>query len=179
MQAEIKTLPYTPDSADCSPTDDHKFKRLTPWDPSLHEQVRDRMMLLGGGCGNGLQWERSGKNNGNHGVGAGLSWLDTDAMTYMTEAAKGLDYPDMNNSVRAERDRLLHGIERLDLSGVQAEDTGESGRSEVSMEPVSLPSTASFSSPEHRKLERTNGELERSSHSRTPSGEGQEEVTDC
>lgn len=64
--------------------------RLTPWDPSLHEQVRDRMMLLGGGCGNGLQWERSGKNNGNHGVGAGLSWLDTDAMTYMTEAAKGV-----------------------------------------------------------------------------------------
>ncbi|EYB94742.1 hypothetical protein Y032_0168g204 [Ancylostoma ceylanicum] len=40
MQAEIKTLPYMPDSADCSPTDDHKFKR---WDPFLREMIGFRL----------------------------------------------------------------------------------------------------------------------------------------
>ncbi|CAJ0590538.1 unnamed protein product [Cylicocyclus nassatus] len=157
---------------------DPNVLRLTPWDPSLHEQVRDRMMLLGGTSGNGVQWEKAGKNSGTQGVGAGLSWLDTDAMTYMTESAKELEYPEIDHSGSAERDRVIHGIERLDLSGVQPEnDTGESERSELSLDPVSLPSTASFSSPGHRKLERTNGHME-SANTQSSSGEA-EEVTDC
>lgn len=63
--------------------------RLTPWDPSLHEQVRDRMMLLGGASGDKPPWDRSDKHGG-HGHGGGLSWIDTDTMTYMTEPAKGV-----------------------------------------------------------------------------------------
>ncbi|KAK6753268.1 hypothetical protein RB195_012704 [Necator americanus] len=141
---------------------DPNVLRLTPWDPSLHEQ-----------------WERSVKNSGSHNVGAGLSWVDTDAMTYMTEPTKGVDCTPLCNNINAECDRLLHGIERLDLSGVQADNDGGSGRSETSMDPISLQSTASFSSPEHRKLERTCGQLEGSLDVRTYSKEGEEEVTDC
>ncbi|EYC18726.1 hypothetical protein Y032_0026g1332 [Ancylostoma ceylanicum] len=36
MQAEIKTFLYLPDSEDCSPTDDHKFKW---WNPSLRGRI--------------------------------------------------------------------------------------------------------------------------------------------
>ncbi|XGW07191.1 hypothetical protein V3C99_017031 [Haemonchus contortus] len=158
---------------------DPNFLRLTPWDPSLHEQIRDRMMLLGGASSDRLHWERSDKHNGHH--GGGLSWIDTDAMTYMTESAKGLEFSDMNNSyVRAERDRLMHGIERLDLSGVQPDnDSGESGRTDTSMDPISLPSTASFSSPEHRKLARETGHehLKIEDH-QTAVHEEQEEIAD-
>lgn len=158
---------------------DPNFLRLTPWDPSLHEQVRDRMMLLGGASGDKPPWDRSDKHGG-HGHGGGLSWIDTDTMTYMTEPAKGLEVPDLNNScVRAERDRLMHGIERLDLSGVQPDnDSGESGRSENSMDPVSLPSTASYSSPD-TKVAKENGREQperRSDHVATE--EAQEEIAD-
>ncbi|VDO20712.1 unnamed protein product [Haemonchus placei] len=87
----------------------------------------------------------------------------------------------MNNSyVRAERDRLMHGIERLDLSGVQPDnDSGESGRTDTSMDPISLPSTASFSSPEHRKLARETGHehLKIEDH-QTAVHEEQEEIAD-
>ncbi|EYC06050.1 hypothetical protein Y032_0078g1165 [Ancylostoma ceylanicum] len=42
MQAEIEALPYMPDSADCSPSDDHKFKR---WDLSLRERISRKNTL--------------------------------------------------------------------------------------------------------------------------------------
>ncbi|VDP51361.1 unnamed protein product [Heligmosomoides polygyrus] len=73
----------------------------------------------------------------------------------------------------------MHGIERLDLSGVQPDnDSGESGRSENSMDPVSLPSTASYSSPD-TKVAKENGREQperRSDHVATE--EAQEEIAD-
>ncbi|KAJ1361874.1 Ubc-19p [Parelaphostrongylus tenuis] len=135
--------------------DDPNVLRLTPWDPSLHEQVRNRMMSYGDAIKDKFWWERDDKPRSNHGVG--LSWVDPDAMTYMTEPVKNFDFPDVkNNCVRGDNDRLIYGIERLDLSGIQQEHTVESDRTDASLEPISLPSTTSFSSPEHKKLESEN-----------------------
>ncbi|EYC01653.1 hypothetical protein Y032_0105g3672 [Ancylostoma ceylanicum] len=42
MQPEIETLLYKPHSGDCSPTDDHKYKR---WDLPLRERISRKNTL--------------------------------------------------------------------------------------------------------------------------------------
>uniref|UniRef100_A0A1I7XMP8 Autophagy-related protein 9 n=1 Tax=Heterorhabditis bacteriophora TaxID=37862 RepID=A0A1I7XMP8_HETBA len=95
--------------------------RLTPWDPSVHEPVRERMMMLGSNHrGEGSSWgERSSERRG-------FSWIDTEEMTYMTESMSSKSNIDQDNSIlKAENDRLMHGIEKLDLSGVLNDDSSE------------------------------------------------------
>ncbi|KJH50639.1 ubiquitin--protein ligase [Dictyocaulus viviparus] len=133
-------------------SDDANVLRLTPWDPSLHEQIRFRMMLYGGGACDKFNWERIDKQTNNH--AEGLSWVDTEAMTYMTVPVKELHFSEMGNiGTQSDASHKVHGIERLDLSGIQHEEILESDRSDsVSVYPISLPSTT-LSSPEHRKSE--------------------------
>ncbi|CAI4223536.1 unnamed protein product [Auanema sp. JU1783] len=90
--------------------------KLTPWDSSIHEAARERMMNFCGTQEKSSWWERSS------GKQQGFSWIDTDRMLFMTEP-KTLMEEDMPPS---ERDRVAFGIERLDLSGVSPEDEQES-----------------------------------------------------
>ncbi|PAV65086.1 hypothetical protein WR25_20202 isoform A [Diploscapter pachys] len=133
------------------PDDDDNAIRLTPWDTSMHGSVREKMKSFG-------------SRNDSDKRYVALSWIDTDAMTYMNEAIK------LDDEMRAEHARLVHGIERLDLSGIQGEDEPEeklnvqnSAKEEDSLRTdISLSSAESLSSgalSRHQKLERPDGIL--------------------
>ncbi|GMS80224.1 hypothetical protein PENTCL1PPCAC_2399, partial [Pristionchus entomophagus] len=79
--------------------------RFTPWCEAEHQATRERIMN---------QKSSLSPSHSSSPVSS-YSWIDTDTLTYMTEPCN--IKMDMDSS-RNHSDRVTHGIERLDLSGI-------------------------------------------------------------
>ncbi|GMT11229.1 hypothetical protein PFISCL1PPCAC_2526, partial [Pristionchus fissidentatus] len=90
--------------------DDANCLRFTPWCEAEHQSIRERIMT----GKSSLKSVHSSSSSSLTPV-SGYSWIDTDTLTYMTEP---IDTKMDLESSRNHSDRVMHGIERLDLSGI-------------------------------------------------------------
>ncbi|CAI5451616.1 unnamed protein product [Caenorhabditis angaria] len=149
--------------------DDSNSISLTPWDPSIHEKTRKKMMIIGkSGLGNGgvgedqkttsaaeFRREREIRENGAvmiELVGKHFpktySWFDPEEMTVLTRDDKKCISSHLSS---ARMDREKHGIEPLDLSAISP--TQSVANSPHQMEPRDL-SSSSSSSDRRNEIER-------------------------
>ncbi|CAB3397059.1 unnamed protein product [Caenorhabditis bovis] len=131
--------------------DDPNSIRFTPWDASVHEALREQIMLLGSGqrptsitnseaspktripnlTGSEYRRERDLRERGiaaSELVGKHFprtySWFDPDAMTVLTRPVENDEIGGSDvNSARLDREK--HGIEPLDLSAISVNNSAD------------------------------------------------------